>query len=236
MVEFAERAMRSAGFPPDLAAFPPLMGARGPPGGRARGERGSSSVQPARGRSDRCHGARVLRCSASRAFVRSPPHPTPLPRAAGRGLGRRAAGGPSGSGDAFGALAGGPAGPAALDGSGGGGAGGSGGGAGAGGGGDDAALSFDVPDGIDVEEARMLEAAMLGIPYTGRMPAPRPPGPALPADPAAAEQRMLRREQDDAFEESLAADRRAGGGGGCCMGTAGARRHALTLRQAPPGA
>ncbi len=27
----------------------------------------------------------------------------------------------------------------------------------------------DMPAGVDVEEARMLEAAMLGIPYTGRM-------------------------------------------------------------------
>lgn len=29
---------------------------------------------------------------------------------------------------------------------------------------------MDLPEGINVEEARMLEAAMLGIPYQGRIP------------------------------------------------------------------
>jgi hypothetical protein len=28
----------------------------------------------------------------------------------------------------------------------------------------------DLPAGIDLEEARMVESAMLGVPYTGRLP------------------------------------------------------------------
>lgn len=55
----------------------------------------------------------------------------------------------------------------------------------------------------------MLEAAMLGVPYTGRVPTF---SPSAPADPAALAQRSLRREQDEAFEESLAADRWGRGG------------------------
>ena len=65
----------------------------------------------------------------------------------------------------------------------------------------------DLPEGINVEEARMLEAAMLGIPYTGRMPTFGEGAAAAPVDPEARAQRALRREQDEAYEESLAADR-----------------------------
>ncbi len=75
-----------------------------------------------------------------------------------------------------------------------------------------------LPVGIDIEEARMLEAAMLGIPYDREIPPHRRPhGAALGLggredgmgmggvveDPAAVEQRLLRQEQDDAYEESL---------------------------------
>jgi len=70
---------------------------------------------------------------------------------------------------------------------------------------------IDLPEGINVEEARMLEAAMLGIPYTGRMPQ-FGAASAVPVDPSVLGQRNLRREQDAAFEESLAADRWAVGG------------------------
>jgi hypothetical protein len=70
---------------------------------------------------------------------------------------------------------------------------------------------LDLPEGINLEEARMLEAAMLGIPYQGRMPdfsnaaAAAAAGP--PLSPGAMEQRSLRAEQDAAYEESLALDR-----------------------------
>lgn len=50
----------------------------------------------------------------------------------------------------------------------------------------------------------MLEAAMLGVPYVGRVPDYN--APAAPAGPVAAEvaaHRDLRREQDDAYAESL---------------------------------
>lgn len=75
--------------------------------------------------------------------------------------------------------------------------------------GDDEA-PLDLPEGINLEEARMLEAAMLGIPYQGRMPdfsnaAAAAAGP--PLSPGAMEQRSLRAEQDAAYEESLALDR-----------------------------
>ena len=66
-----------------------------------------------------------------------------------------------------------------------------------------------LPDDVDVEEARMIEAAMLGVPY--EPPASRasrtggvPPPPPSPRSMAA---RMLRQEQDDAYAASLAADR-----------------------------
>ncbi|GBF98850.1 hypothetical protein Rsub_11454 [Raphidocelis subcapitata] len=123
---------------------------------------------------------------------------------AGRGFGRRR--GESGPGGPSGGLAEAAA-LAADDGGfgsfGGGRASGSGGGGG-GGGGAGSSLDIDLPEGVDVEEARMLEAAMLGVPYTGRIPTF---SPAAPVDPGALEQRWLRREQDEAFEESLAADR-----------------------------
>lgn len=69
---------------------------------------------------------------------------------------------------------------------------------------------IQLPADIDFEEARMLEAAMLGIPYDGEIaPHRRPLGsvPSIPPDPAAIEQRLLRQEQDDAYEQSLQADR-----------------------------
>jgi hypothetical protein len=73
-------------------------------------------------------------------------------------------------------------------------------------------VPLDLPEGINLEEARMLEAAMLGIPYQGRMPdfsnaaaAAAAAGP--PLSPGAMEQRSLRAEQDAAYEESLALDR-----------------------------
>lgn len=67
-----------------------------------------------------------------------------------------------------------------------------------------------LPADIDVEEARMLEAAILGIPYEGEIPPHRLPLGTVPSaslDPAAIEQRLLRQEQDDAYEQSLQADR-----------------------------
>jgi hypothetical protein len=63
-----------------------------------------------------------------------------------------------------------------------------------------------LPDGINIEEARMLEAAMLGTAYEGRMPDfanPMPPSDA-PTDPAIVEERFLREEQDAAYQASLA--------------------------------
>ncbi|GAX75728.1 hypothetical protein CEUSTIGMA_g3171.t1 [Chlamydomonas eustigma] len=71
----------------------------------------------------------------------------------------------------------------------------------------------DLPEGIDAreaEEARMLEAALLGVPYEGRMPDYSARGPtqsARPVDTAMREQRSLRWEQDQAYEDSLAADK-----------------------------
>ena len=63
----------------------------------------------------------------------------------------------------------------------------------------------DLPADVNVEEARMLEAAMLGVPYE---PPPHrrwvPPPPPTSAHLAA---RALRDEQDDAYEASLAEDR-----------------------------
>lgn len=57
-----------------------------------------------------------------------------------------------------------------------------------------------LPDDVNLEEARMLEAAMLGRPYQGRIPdfANQPPPRAL--SPGAASRQMLRQEQDDAYE------------------------------------
>jgi hypothetical protein len=72
-------------------------------------------------------------------------------------------------------------------------------------------LPLNLPEEINLEEARMLEAAMLGIPYAGRMPdfsgAQDAAAAAAPLSPGTIEQRTLRQEQDDAYEESLALDR-----------------------------
>lgn len=69
-------------------------------------------------------------------------------------------------------------------------------------------VPLDLPEGINLEEARMLEAAMLGIPYAGRIPDfSAAPAPAAPLSPGTLEQHAIRREQDQAYEESLALDR-----------------------------
>ena len=74
--------------------------------------------------------------------------------------------------------------------------------------------------GVDLEEARMLEAAMFGVAYQGRMPDYNgmPAGGGMggmyrggaggrgahqPVDPSVLEGRMLREEQELAFQESL---------------------------------
>lgn len=70
---------------------------------------------------------------------------------------------------------------------------------------------LDLPEGINLEEARMLEAAMLGIPYEGRIPDfSAAPAAATPLSPGTLEQHAIRREQDQAYEESLALDRCGG--------------------------
>jgi len=76
---------------------------------------------------------------------------------------------------------------------------------------------IDLPDGIDAEEARMLEAAMLGVPYGGRIPdwgaeaaardARAASAAAAAADPASLASRALVQEQDAAYQASLAVDR-----------------------------
>eukprot|EP00879_Flechtneria_rotunda_P011830 GHRR01012357.1.p1 GENE.GHRR01012357.1~~GHRR01012357.1.p1 ORF type:complete len:434 (+),score=172.34 GHRR01012357.1:113-1303(+) len=71
---------------------------------------------------------------------------------------------------------------------------------------------IELPEGINLEEARMLEAAMLGIPYEGSIPDFRrdevaTATAAAPLSPETMEQRSLRAEQDAAYEESLALDR-----------------------------
>lgn len=79
---------------------------------------------------------------------------------------------------------------------------------------------LDLPAGINLEEARMLEAAMLGIPYAGRIPDfSAAPAAAAPRSPGALEQQSIRQEQDQAYEESLALDRWGGGQRrGCASG------------------
>ncbi len=55
-----------------------------------------------------------------------------------------------------------------------------------------------------VLDARMLEAAMLGIPYEGRMPHMGEPWqPSAPPAPEVVAQRQLREEQDVAYQASL---------------------------------
>eukprot|EP00878_Enallax_costatus_P028585 GHUV01030885.1.p1 GENE.GHUV01030885.1~~GHUV01030885.1.p1 ORF type:complete len:310 (+),score=123.98 GHUV01030885.1:141-1070(+) len=69
-------------------------------------------------------------------------------------------------------------------------------------------VSLDLPEGINLEEARMLEAAMLGIPYQGRMPDFNAAAAAAEQlSPGTVERRSLQAEQDAAYEESLALDR-----------------------------
>lgn len=76
----------------------------------------------------------------------------------------------------------------------------------------------DLPAGIDLEEARMVESAMLGVPYTGRLPdftngamgggQSNAASAHAPVSPAVQEQRSLREEQDWAYKESLQADQK----------------------------
>lgn len=67
----------------------------------------------------------------------------------------------------------------------------------------------DMPSDINMEEARMLEAAMLGIPYEGRIPdfSAQSARPDQPMSPTAVAGRAVRQEQDYAYEQSLQADR-----------------------------
>ena len=66
-------------------------------------------------------------------------------------------------------------------------------------------------DATHMAVRRMLEAAMLGLPYSGRMPDFSQPafvqgangGDAAPLSPSVRAQRKLRQEQDDAFHASL---------------------------------
>ena len=72
-----------------------------------------------------------------------------------------------------------------------------------------------IAQGVDLEEARMLEAAMFGVAYQGRMPdyngvpgagaygGARGRGGHQPLDPHVLENRMLREEQEIAYQESL---------------------------------
>lgn len=56
----------------------------------------------------------------------------------------------------------------------------------------------------------MLEAAMLGIPYEGRMPHMNEPWqPSAPPAPEVVAQRQLREEQDVAYQASLLVNLRA---------------------------
>jgi len=68
----------------------------------------------------------------------------------------------------------------------------------------------ELPDDVDLEEQRMLMAALTGEAYVGRIPDfdsdPRYRPRAL--SPGAAQREQLRLEQDAAYHESLAADRR----------------------------
>ena len=61
----------------------------------------------------------------------------------------------------------------------------------------------ELLEGINTEEARMLEAAMFGTAYTGRIPDFSNPVSDLPTDPGLLEQRLLRNDQDAAYHESL---------------------------------
>lgn len=81
-------------------------------------------------------------------------------------------------------------------------------GGGRGGGGDDVdGHGFELPDGIDREEARMLEAAMLGIAYVPPDNRRMDFGPSAPAPASVVAARSITNETDRAYEESLRADR-----------------------------
>lgn len=70
---------------------------------------------------------------------------------------------------------------------------------------DDAGDGVELPGDVDLEEQRMLMAAVTGVPYEGR------PGRTLSGrslSPGAAERARLRDEQDWAYRESLQADRK----------------------------
>mmetsp|Transcript_10297 Transcript_10297/g.19490 ORF Transcript_10297/g.19490 Transcript_10297/m.19490 type:complete len:431 (-) Transcript_10297:253-1545(-) len=82
-----------------------------------------------------------------------------------------------------------------------------------------AEAGFVLPEGVDAEEARMLEAVMMGVPYTGNIPsfeqlpdaaaaaAGTVADGAPPPSPGLVYSRMLRDEQDRDLQMSLEADR-----------------------------
>ena len=66
-----------------------------------------------------------------------------------------------------------------------------------------------LPDGVNAEEAKMLEAAMFGIPYQGpvtQTPSYRDTISSSSMNPEVRAQRQIRMEQDRAFHASLRAD------------------------------
>ena len=67
-----------------------------------------------------------------------------------------------------------------------------------------------LPDDVDIEEQRMLLAAMTGEVYRGRVPdfATDPRYRPVQLSPGARSREQLRQEQDAAYHESLAADKR----------------------------
>ena len=69
---------------------------------------------------------------------------------------------------------------------------------------DTGADDIQLPDGINEEEARMLEAAMFGVPYAGKIPEF---SNVAPVSGEVMEQRHINRDIDDAYAESLRADR-----------------------------
>jgi hypothetical protein len=71
-------------------------------------------------------------------------------------------------------------------------------------------MAVDLPADVDLEEQRMLLAAMTGEQYRGRLPdfASDPRYAPRALSPGAAQREHLRQEQDAAYHESLAADRR----------------------------
>lgn len=69
---------------------------------------------------------------------------------------------------------------------------------------DTGADDIQLPDGINEEEARMLEAAMFGVPYAGKIP---DFSNVAPVSGEVMEQRRINSNIDDAYAESLRADR-----------------------------